>query len=78
VKMFDLPRSIRISYAVFSDHIHTRELLLEHSKDLFEKVRARKLQMDISRRYPLGEAKQAHIDIESRGTTGKLLLDTRL
>jgi NADPH:quinone reductase-like Zn-dependent oxidoreductase len=78
VNMFDLPKSIRISYAVFSDHIHTRELLLEHSKDLFDKVRDRKLQIAISRRYPLGEAKQAHIDIESRGTTGKLLLDSRL
>jgi NADPH2:quinone reductase len=78
VNMFDLPKSIRISYAVFSDHIHTRELLLEHSKDLFDKIRDRKLQITISRRYPLGEAKQAHIDIESRGTTGKLLLDSRL
>lgn len=77
VRMFDLPKSIKLTYAVFADHIHTRELLLQHSADLFDKIREGSLRIDISRRYPLGEATQAHIDIASRGTTGKLLLDTR-
>ncbi|GAA2693497.1 quinone oxidoreductase family protein [Nonomuraea recticatena] len=35
VRMFDLPRSIRITYAVFADHIHSRESLLGHAGDLF-------------------------------------------
>jgi NADPH:quinone reductase-like Zn-dependent oxidoreductase len=78
VSLFELPKSIRLSYAVYSDHIRTRDLLLEHSNDLFDKIRDERLRIDISRRYPLSEAKQAHIDITSRGTTGKLLLDTSL
>lgn len=77
VSMFELPKSIRLSYAVYSDHIRTRSLLLEHSNDLFEKIRDGKLRIDITRRYPLGEAKQSQIDLLSRGTTGKLLLDAR-
>ncbi|MGI5281948.1 quinone oxidoreductase family protein [Nonomuraea polychroma] len=77
VRMFDLPRSIRITYAVFADHIHSRELLLSHAGDLFEKIREGKLSVDITERYPLDAAAQAHIDIESRRTSGKLLLDPR-
>lgn len=78
VNLFDLPKSIRLSYAVYSDHIPTRELLLKHTSDLFDKIRDAQLHIDISRRYPLGEARQAHADITSRATTGKLLLDTGL
>jgi NADPH2:quinone reductase len=78
VRVFDLPKSIKLTYAVFADHIHNRELLLQHSADLFSKIREGTLQIDISRRYPLEDATQAHTDIESRATTGKLLLDTRL
>ncbi|MFB9248807.1 quinone oxidoreductase [Sphaerisporangium melleum] len=77
VRMFDLPKSIRITYAVYADHIHSRELLLKHAGDLFAKIRAGELKVDITGRYPLGSAEQAHIDIESRRTSGKLLLDTR-
>ncbi|MFF8911045.1 zinc-binding dehydrogenase [Streptomyces olivaceoviridis] len=75
VRTFDLPRSIRITYAVFADHVHTQELLLSHAGDLFEKIREGKLSVDITERYPLDGAAQAHRDIESRRTSGKLLLD---
>jgi len=78
VRMFDLPRSIKITYAVFADHIHNRELLLRHAADLFDRIREGKLHIDITARYPLGAAEQAHIDIESRRTSGKLLLDPSL
>jgi NADPH:quinone reductase-like Zn-dependent oxidoreductase len=75
VRMLDLPKSVRITYAVYADHIHNRELLLRHTGDLFGKIREGKLRIDISERYPLGAAAQAHTDIESRRTSGKLLLD---
>ncbi|WP_223006853.1 quinone oxidoreductase family protein [Streptomyces roseirectus] len=78
VRMLDLPRSVKVTYAVFADHIHTRELLHQHTADLFDKIREGELHIDISRRYPLGAAEQAHTDIESRRTSGKLLLDPRL
>ncbi|MGW3496286.1 quinone oxidoreductase family protein [Streptomyces sp. NPDC001020] len=78
VQMFDLPKSVKITYAVYADHIHNRELLLRHTGDLFDKIREGKLRIDITGRYPLGDAKQAHADIESRRTSGKLLLDPGL
>ncbi|PSM42985.1 alcohol dehydrogenase [Streptomyces dioscori] len=78
VRMTDLPKSVKVTYAVFSDHIHTPELLRKYSADLFDKVRDGALKIDITRRYSLADATQAHIDIESRGTTGKLLFDTSL
>lgn len=78
VRMLDLPKSIKVTYAVFADHIHNRELLLKHTGDLFDKIREGKLRIDITGRYPLGAAEQAHTDIESRRTHGKLLLDTSL
>ncbi|MGY0021448.1 quinone oxidoreductase family protein [Streptomyces sp. YJ-C3] len=75
VRLFDLPKSIKVTYAVFADHIHSRELLLRHAGDLFDKIREGGLRIDITGRYPLGEADRAHTDIESRRTSGKLLLD---
>ncbi|GAA2324353.1 quinone oxidoreductase [Streptomyces kunmingensis] len=78
VRMTDLPKSIKVTYAVFSDHIHTPELLKKHSADLFDMIRNGELKIDITRRYALADATQAHIDIQSRGTTGKLLFDTSL
>ncbi|MFE9611392.1 quinone oxidoreductase family protein [Streptomyces sp. NPDC006012] len=75
VRMFDLPRSIKITYAVYADHVHSRELLLKHTGDLFQKIREGGLRIDITGRYALDAAEQAHIDIESRRTSGKLLLD---
>ncbi|MBP2472455.1 NADPH:quinone reductase-like Zn-dependent oxidoreductase [Crossiella equi] len=74
VNLWDLPRSIKLVYAVFQDHIPTPEALRAVSAELFGLVRAGKLRVDIGGRYPLAEAERAHRDIESRRTTGKLLL----
>ncbi|MEY9997126.1 NADPH2:quinone reductase [Streptomyces sp. V4I8] len=74
VNMRELPNSIKISYPVFRDHIPTREALLRHSADLFDLTRRNILIPDIGRRYPLKDAAQAHHDIESRTTSGKLVL----
>ncbi|MGW4275041.1 quinone oxidoreductase family protein [Streptomyces seoulensis] len=77
VRMTDLPKSVKVAYAVFADHIHTRELLLKHTGDLFDLIRGGRLRVDVTGRYPLTAAEQAHVDIESRRTFGKLLLDAR-
>ncbi|MFF7604248.1 zinc-binding dehydrogenase [Streptomyces parvulus] len=74
INMRELPRSIKVSYPVFRDHIPDREALLRHSAALFDLVRNKDLDPGIARRYPLDAAAQAHRDIESRTTTGKLLL----
>jgi NADPH2:quinone reductase len=74
VRMSDLPNSIKVCYPVFRDHTPTREALLAHSAELFALLETGELTVHIGRRYPLADAAQAHIDIESRATTGKLLL----
>ncbi|ALG08935.1 quinone oxidoreductase family protein [Kibdelosporangium phytohabitans] len=70
----DLPNSIKVGYPVFHDHIPTRQALLRHTADLFDMVRDGRLTTGIGGRYPLADAEQAHRDIESRTTTGKLVL----
>jgi len=72
--IMSLPRSIKIGYGVFFDHIPTPELLRARSARLFDWIGAGKLTIRVGGTYPLAEAAQAHADIESRATTGKLLL----
>jgi NADPH2:quinone reductase len=69
-----LPKSIKIGYAVFSDHIHTPELLRVHSRQLFDWIEGGALKINIGGTYALNDAAKAHDDMESRRTTGKLLL----
>lgn len=72
--IMSLPRSIKIGYAVFFDHISTPELLRARTAQLFDWIIGGKLKVWIGGEYPLAEAAQAHRDMESRATTGKLLL----
>ncbi len=51
-----------------------REELLESAAALFDVVLAGAVRVHITRRYPLAEAAQAHRDLESRATTGSLVL----
>jgi NADPH:quinone reductase len=69
-----LPKSIKIGYAVFLDHIHTFELFRARSAQLFDWIAAGKLKVRIGGEYRLANAAQAHADMKSRKTTGKLLL----
>lgn len=72
--IMSLPKSIKIGYGVFSDHIHTPELLRARTRRLFDWIAGGDLKVRIGGAYPLAEAAQAHADMESRATTGKLLL----
>jgi NADPH:quinone reductase len=74
VNLRQLPNSIKVCYPTFRDHIPTRAALLAHSAELFSLVADGRLSIEIGGRYPLAEAAQAHRDLESRATTGKLLL----
>lgn len=74
IDIMSLPRSIKIGYAVFFDHIPTPELLRARTARLFDWIAQGKLKIAIGGTYPLAEAAQAHADMESRKTTGKLLL----
>ena len=72
--IMSLPKSIKIGYAVFFDHIPTPELLHAHSAQLFDWIAEGKLKVRIGGEYRLADAAKAHADMESRRTTGKLLL----
>ena len=72
--IMSLPKSIKIGYGVFSDHIHTPELLRAHSAQLFGWIAAGTLKLHVGGEYRLADAAKAHADMESRKTTGKLLL----
>jgi len=72
--IMSLPKSIKLGYAVFADHVRTPERLRSRSAQLFEWIRDGQLKVAIGGVYPLAQAARAHADMESRLTTGKLLL----
>ena len=51
-----------------------REDLVATADDLFDAVTSGKVKIEVSRTYPLADAQQAHRDLESRKTTGSLVL----
>lgn len=66
--------SLYVTRPTLKDYVQTREELDWRASDVFEWVAAGKLKVRIGQRYPLTEAQQAHIDLQARKTTGKVLL----
>lgn len=56
-------------------HTRDREELLWRSGDVFAAITAGDLTIRVASRYPLAEAAQAHRDLESRRTTGSIVLE---
>ncbi len=74
IDIMSLPKSIKIGYANYNDHVPTPELLRAHTVQLFDWIAQGKLRIHVGGEYPLAEAAMAHADMEDRITTGKLLL----
>src|SRR6202040_3721316 len=55
-----LPKSIKIGYAVFRDHIHTPELFRARSAQLFDWISEGKLKILLGGEYRLAGAAKAH------------------
>ena len=55
-------------------YTRTTEMLRARAGAVLDMVASGKLEVRIGARYRLADARQAHIDLESRRTTGKLLL----
>ncbi|MER5560027.1 quinone oxidoreductase [Streptomyces sp. NPDC002506] len=70
----DLPNSILLTYPVVHHHVATRQALVRRTGEVFALILDGRLTPRIERRYPLADAARAHADLESRRTTGKLLL----
>ncbi len=79
VPPFDLIRlstmgSLYVTRPTLKDYVRTREELEERARDVFQWVADGSLKVRIGHTYPLAEAAQAHRELESRKTTGKVLL----
>ena len=66
--------SLFLTRPTLTNYTATREELLWRAGDVLGWVEAGKLKLHIHRTYALSEAPQAHRDLESRATSGKLLL----
>jgi NADPH2:quinone reductase len=66
--------SIFLARPTLNSHIAKPEELAWRSGDVFRWIGEGKLELRIDREYPLGEAAEAHRDMEARKTTGKLIL----
>jgi NADPH2:quinone reductase len=66
--------SLYVTRPVLFDFIATREQLLGAANELFEVIGSGVVSINVNQRYPLQEAAQAHIDLESRKTTGSTIL----
>jgi NADPH:quinone reductase len=79
VPPFDLTQlstkgSLYVTRPTLAHYIATTEELRARAKAVFDMIAGGKLKLRIEHTYKLSEAAQAHRDLESRKTTGKLLL----
>jgi len=75
----DVPKTLQPKGLFFvrpsmQQYLHTREELDEASKTLFEKISSGKVKVEIFKKYKLEDAKQAHIDLESRKIIGPAVI----
>lgn len=76
VSPLDLMRggSLFLTRPTLFDYVATREELESRAAALFELIASDRLDVRIGDEYPLAEAAEAHRALESRKTTGKVLL----
>jgi NADPH2:quinone reductase len=66
--------SLYVTHPSLIDYTATRAELLETAGDLFAMVGSGKIKIEVNHVYPLRDAAQAHRDMESRKTTGSVVL----
>lgn len=66
--------SLYVTRPTLTHYVATREDLEMRAGAVFSMIAAGKLKLRIAHTYSLGDATQAHRDLEARRTTGKLLL----
>lgn len=66
--------SLFVTRPTLAHYTATREELLWRSGSLFQDLKAGRLWLRVEKEYALADAAAAHIDLESRRTSGKLLL----
>lgn len=66
--------SLYVTRPTLVTHASNPERLAAMARDLFDVVAAGAVKIPVHRHYPLSEARQAHIDLEGRKTTGAAVL----
>lgn len=66
--------SLYVTRPTLATHIASRAELLERSSALFEVVKSGRVKIETTAKYGLADAAQAHRDLESRKTTGSVIL----
>ena len=66
--------SLYVTRPTLATHIASRADLVARSNDLFDIVKSGKVKIETTARYKLADAQQAHRDLESRKTTGSIVL----
>jgi NADPH:quinone reductase len=72
--LLTLERSLYVQRPSIKDYTRTSEMLRARAAGVLELVRTGKLHVSIGARHPLADARRAHMDLEARKTTGKILL----
>ncbi len=66
--------SLYVQRPTLATHTATSAMLQDRARRVLELVRSGRLTVRIGARYPLAEVRRAHQDLQTRVTTGKLLL----
>jgi NADPH2:quinone reductase len=66
--------SLYVQRPTLQTYTRTPEMLRDRAALVFDMVRDGRLKVRIGATYPLTEARQAHIDLQARKTTGKIML----
>ena len=66
--------SLYVTRPTLATHIASRADLVERSNALFDVVKSGKVKIETTAKYKLADAQQAHRDLESRKTTGSVIL----
>lgn len=74
LQRFNAAGSVFFTRPTLKDYLLDAEEVAWRGNELFSLVAEGKLDVRIGGEYPLSDAKKAHEDLESRGTTGKLVL----
>ncbi len=74
IKKHIAPKGLFFTRPSIMQYTIKREELEESARKVFDAVLSKKIKIEISKKYKLIEAKQAHIDLESRVLTGPAII----
>jgi NADPH:quinone reductase len=73
-QLLNMKGSVFLTRPSLGHYIASRDELLQRAGDVLSWIESGRLEVHVDRTYPLAEAARAHRDLESRATSGKLLL----